>query len=343
MQIIRKSFEILYNRLKPVIFTATKKDPEKAHQLFVTFCQTLYKTKTDKLFFDYPKNSESKFEISNAAGFNKNAEIPPSVLYYLGFNRAVIGTVTAEPNAGNPRPRCQRYPESRSLINKMGLPSQGAKIVAQRLLKYKTSPIPLTINFAATPAKTGSQIIEDLLKTVRIMKNIKKADRFELNISCPNISSAGIYQIETLDKILKSVSAQTQDKEIFLKISPDIDKEYANRLFNIASQHKITGFVIANTTKKYLKKYIPQSPGEGGASGKAVYKHSLQVQRIFEDIIKKNGASQKIIACGGIDTVKKAQERLNPITTGIQIYTPFIYEGPKLIRTIKTETKYKTS
>ncbi|MBW1650221.1 MAG: hypothetical protein JRJ44_06015 [Deltaproteobacteria bacterium] len=338
MYIIRKSFELLYDYLKSVIFAVTKNDPEKAHEVFVMFCRALYKAKLDKAFFDYPKNTEFKrFEFSNAAGFNKNAEIPPYVLYYLGFNRAVIGSVTGEPYGGNSRPRCQRYEATQSIVNRLGLPSEGAQKVAQRLLRYEASPIPLTINFAATPTKKWDQITEDLLSTIQIMKNVKKVDRFELNISCPNVSSSAEYEIEALDEILSSVCDKLEDKKFFLKISPDVDKEYANRIVLSAQKYKIAGFVIANTTKRYVKKYIPQSLWAGGASGKAVYQYSTDTQRLFENIIEKNNFPQKIIACGGIDSVKKVKERLSSVALGIQIYTPFVFYGPKIIRSIKTE------
>jgi dihydroorotate dehydrogenase len=169
------------------------------------------------------------------------------------------------------------------------------------------------------------------------MKNIKKVDRFELNISCPNVSSAAEYEIEALDEILNSICDKLKDKKLFLKISPDTDKEYASGLVSIAYKYKIAGFVIANTTKRYIKKYISRFPSAGGASGRAVYRYSIDTQRLFEKIIEENNFPQKIIACGGIDSVKKAKERLSPKTLGIQIYTPFIFGGPKLIRSIKTE------
>jgi dihydroorotate dehydrogenase len=216
----------------------------------------------------------------------------------------------------------------------MGLPSEGALNIAEHISKYEPSPIPLTINFAATPTKKEGQAIEDLLFTIRIMKNIKEVDRFELNISCPNISAAK-YEIKALDAILNSICNKLKDKQLFLKISPDMDKEYASKLISIGCKYKIAGFVIANTTKRYIKKYIPKFPSSGGASGGAVYRHSTETQRLFENIIEENNLPQKIIACGGIDSVKKAKERLTPKTSGIQIYTPFIFYGPKLIRLIK--------
>ena len=85
-------------------------------------------------------------KISNAAGFNKNADIAPSVLEALGFNRVVIGTVTHDKWKGNPRPRMKRFPKTNSLVNWMGLPGHGSKRVAERLYDYDNQSVPLTIN-----------------------------------------------------------------------------------------------------------------------------------------------------------------------------------------------------
>jgi len=286
MYIIRKSFELIYDMVKPIIFAATKNDPEKAHEIFIFFCETLYKARLDKAFFDYPLNTEfKKFEFSNAAGFNKNAEIPPSILHYLGFNRAVIGTVIYEPYAGNPRPRCRRYAYSKSIVNQMGLPSEGAQRIAERIAEYKISPIPLSINIAATPKKKGDEMIDDLLSTIKIMNKIKKVDRFELNISCPNISDSLEYEISTIDEVLNAIYSYTENKELFLKISPDVTVKYAKEIILTALKYRITGFIISNTTKKHIKKYIYESLSTGGASGHAVYNYSNNTQKLFEKII----------------------------------------------------------
>ena len=68
------------------------------------------------------------------AGLNKNAEIPPSTMKYLGFDRVVIGTVTNDKWKGNPKPRIARYPSTESLVNWMGLPGEGAEKIVERLL-----------------------------------------------------------------------------------------------------------------------------------------------------------------------------------------------------------------
>ena len=148
MNLVRQSFDEFYDLIKPAVFRLTAKDPEVAHEIFIRFCQSIYKVGIERFVLDNPCNKLSPgFEISNAAGFNKNGEIAPSVLKYFGFDRCVVGTVTGEKWDGNPRPRCVRYPKTESLVNWMGLPGIGAEQVAENLNDYRSSGVPLTINF----------------------------------------------------------------------------------------------------------------------------------------------------------------------------------------------------
>ena len=55
------------------------------------------------------------------------------MLAALGFGFIEVGTVTLQPQPGNPRPRLFRYPNERALINRMGFNNDGADAVAERL------------------------------------------------------------------------------------------------------------------------------------------------------------------------------------------------------------------
>ncbi|MCA9526694.1 MAG: dihydroorotate dehydrogenase (quinone), partial [Myxococcales bacterium] len=67
--------------------------------------------------------------VGLAAGFDKNARHLPG-LAGLGFGFLEVGSVTARPWAGNPRPRLFRLPADGALINRMGLNNDGAEAVA---------------------------------------------------------------------------------------------------------------------------------------------------------------------------------------------------------------------
>ena len=113
MDFIRRGFDKLYDAIKPAVFDRTQKDHKKAHELFVSACKSMRALRLEKLILNNRSNNlDPGFELSNAAGLNKNGNIPPTVLQYMGFDRVVVGTVTYDQWDGNPRPTVRRYPES---------------------------------------------------------------------------------------------------------------------------------------------------------------------------------------------------------------------------------------
>ncbi len=202
MNLVRRAVEIGYELFKPALFHATRRDPQVAHELFVTAAQQLHAVGLERLVLDNPTNDPRlMFELSNAAGFNKNGEIPPTVLHYLGFDRVVVGTVTADPWPGNPRPTITRYPATHSMINWMGLPGDGAEEIAARLDSYEKHGVPLTINLMPTPQKSGDEALHDLARTINMTKLVHLVDRYELNVSCPNTHTPDIQRTKTIERI----------------------------------------------------------------------------------------------------------------------------------------------
>jgi len=270
-------------------------DPETSHRLFIGFMRFLHLSKLENLF-DYEHNG---IEVSNAAGLDKNGEIPES-LVRLGFDRAVVGTITNQPYSGNPRPRI--YRTKNSLINSMRFPNDGSRRVAKRL---RNVTIPVTANIMSTP---GVYAIQDISKTLSDL-DLDCIDRYEVNISCPSVECD--YD---LDRILELTDKT--DRGIYIKVSPDI--ENVTETITIAKRHRVRGFTVSNSSKILV----------GGLSGAPIYDLSFEAQKRYVD------SGLDIIACGGIDSGKKARERLAYGASGIQIYTPLIYRGPGLIKEI---------
>jgi dihydroorotate dehydrogenase len=346
MDTLRKIIDGSYDYVKSSVYHLTSKDPEIAHEGFVVASQIMHALRLENIIFDCSENKmHPLFEISNAAGFDKNGNIPPTFMRYLGFDRVVVGTVTYEPWTGNPRPRIKRYPQTESIVNWQGLPGIGAERVAHNLLGYGNHEIPLTINLMATP-RPGVNAVEDVLNTIRLTRDIPYVDRYELNISCPNThsSSGGIdARTEYLSKLEILIDAMTthiyQNQSLYIKVSPDLGIESIKRIVRIVAAHKVDGIVTANTTTNHDPMYITTKPnlqGRGGASGKAVYSASTSVQEAFMDERYQAGANFNIIACGGIDSQERAKERTKEkYVYGIQIYTPLIFKGPRLLRELR--------
>lgn len=322
MDTLRKAFDAFYDLTKPIIFHITKNDPEIAHNLFINSCKFLHKTKLEKIILNNKSNRNNpSFTISTAAGFNKNAEIPPQTLEYLGFNRIVIGTITYQPWKGNQKPRTKRIVSSESLINWIGLSNEGAIKIAERLSKYPNSKIPITSSIAPTPNKKEN--LNDLEKTIILLRDNPNIDRFELNISCPSIKKRYNEEIREISMMVKDISSQ----DLYLKISPDLtEKEIDNILIN--TENYVKGFVTTNSSTDST--LFPSEYIKGGISGNALYDKSLHMQKLFYKKIKDTNL--KLIACGGINSTNKIKERLSFGAKEIQIYTPIIFSGTKLLR-----------
>lgn len=343
MDLVRKLFDQGFDLAKPLVFHATKRDPEHAHTLFVRMAQVLQESGTARFVLDNHANHIAlPVELSNAAGFNKNGDIPPQVLKYMGFDRVVVGTVTKDVWQGNSRPRCVRYTRTESLVNWMGLPGIGASAVAKQLHSYGLHRVPLTINLMSTPGKQGDHLLEDLQATVVALRDVPYVDRFELNISCPNTHGSGgnmdarrEYQ-SNLDAMLKTVSDNLLFRHhLWLKVSPDLDEHGVKEIVDVAQGYKVIGYTTTNTTTKHDPEYISPSPGKGGGSGNAVYADSFRVQQLFQ-----NHSNASYIACGGINSIERVHERTrDPATIGIQMYTPVIFGGPRFLRKLRQNAK----
>lgn len=345
MQFARNFIDKLYTEKRSLLFHKFK-DPEDAHHAFVKASQRIHKAGLENFLFDCPENRLNPgFEISNAAGFNKDASIPPTFLKALGFDRVVVGAVTADPWPGNPRPRIVRYPGTESMVN-WDLPGKGAKIVANNLDSFGNHGVPITINLMSTPDRTGDDLLDDLRETVMLTKYLHGVDRYELKIPCPNTHSASgnidarkEYQNQ-LARMLKIVmDTKREFQQVYLKVSPDLSKEDIKEIIDVAHQYQVAGFTTTNTTTYHDRNFITHKPneeGKGGASGNAVYDKSYLTQQLFREVINQRDYEFSLIACGGINSRNRVQLRtICEKVNGIQIFTPLIFKGPALLRELR--------
>lgn len=103
--------------------------------------------------------------IGLAAGFDRNGEAFRE-LSALGFGFVEIGTVTPQPQAGNPRPRIFRLPADRAIINRSGLNNKGLyKAIAQ--LRHRHDRLIIGGNIGKNTLTQPSQVAADYLKMFR--------------------------------------------------------------------------------------------------------------------------------------------------------------------------------
>ncbi|MFQ6116625.1 MAG: dihydroorotate dehydrogenase (quinone), partial [Candidatus Bipolaricaulia bacterium] len=184
-----------YKLLRPLLF---RLGPERAHSLVRASLEWLgeqpeLRDAIARIFsYEDPRLEREllglKFRnpVGLAAGFDKDARAIRG-LAALGFGFLEVGSVSARPSEGNPRPRIFRLEKDKAIINRMGIPSEGADRVAARLARLESHPLPLGINlnFTTGAALGREEIIQDYLYSFRRLYSY--ADYFAINLSCPNL------------------------------------------------------------------------------------------------------------------------------------------------------------
>jgi dihydroorotate dehydrogenase len=124
-------------------------------------------------------------------------------------------------------------------------------------------------------------------------------------------------------------------KPVLLKIAPDLTTDQLNDVVDIVEDTQIEGVVATNTTISreglLASKAEIEKIGAGGLSGKILFNHATEVLAHLHQ--KSNGAIP-LIGVGGIDTSEKASQKIKAGATLVQLYTGFIYKGPKLVKAI---------
>jgi dihydroorotate dehydrogenase len=272
-----------------------------------------------------------------AAGFDKNGD-GIDALAALGFAFVEVGTVTGEPQPGNPKPRLFRLPADRAVVNRMGFNNDGAEVVERRLAKRASGrhrPVILGVNIGKTkavPEDDDDAVVADYEKSARLLAPY--ADYLVVNVSSPNTPGLRDLQaVERLRPLLIAVRRQADAVKgarvpLLVKIAPDLSDDDVLGVADLAIELRLEGIVATNTT--ISRDGLASTPaqvehaGAGGLSGAPLRCRALHVLRRLRDRV---GEEMVIIAVGGISTTEDARERLDAGATLLQAYTAFVYEG----------------
>jgi dihydroorotate dehydrogenase len=267
--------------------------------------------------------------VGLAAGFDKNGVALPA-WEALGFGFIEIGTVTAKPQPGNPKPRIFRYPAQQALINRLGFNNDGADAVARRLAALRHSGrwprVPVGINIGKSKVTEFEHAAEDYLYSFGKLREF--ADYIVLNVSSPNTPGLrDLQQEEALATLLVAISAANDTrKPILLKIAPDLTLDDLDRVIATCEQNAIAGIIATNTTLDHSA--IPPERNEtGGLSGAP-----LRVKSTAFIAAIQARTNLPIIGVGGISDAESAREKFDAGADLIQVYTGYVYRGPGLLR-----------
>jgi dihydroorotate dehydrogenase len=288
-----------------------------------------------------------------AAGFDKNA-VGIDALGALGFGFVEVGTVTAQPQPGNPRPRLFRLPEDHAIVNRMGFNNDGAEAVAQRLAKRarrldrldrrrrvnvssdeRTRRPVLGINIGRSkvvPEEDQAAVLADYATSARLLAPY--ADYLVVNVSSPN--TPGLRSLQAVDRLgplldeVRRVADEAALRPIPLcvKIAPDLADEDVVAVAELARDRGLEGLIATNTTIARDGLRTPadevEALGSGGLSGPVLRKRSMEVLRL----LRAQDARIAIVSVGGLSSAEDALARLRAGATLVQAYTGFVYGGP---------------
>jgi len=323
----------LYDASKPILFSLPAETAHRAvHRLLRTVQRTplrrglaaRYTVDDDRLATEV-LGQHVPNPVGVAAGFDKNAHLPPA-LRALGFGFVEVGGVTARPQVGNPRPRLFRLREDEGLVNRMGLNNNGAAAVGDRLATLDVD-VPVGVNIAKSEHVSREHAPADYCETY---EQVTGADFFVVNVSCPN--SQGFAELQNreamADIFAELVGAGASP--LLVKLSPDLPEPAVADALELVAEFDLDGVVATNTsTDRPDSLRSHNSDEQGGLSGKPIADRATEMVRFVAERV-----DVPVVGVGGVATAEDAYEKIRAGASVVQLYTALVYEGPSVARDI---------
>jgi dihydroorotate dehydrogenase len=328
----------MYSLLRPILFQFA---PETAHRLTLDGLNTAYFLGLSGLIAKRPTGNPRTVmgltfpnPVGLAAGLDKNGDCING-LAALGFGFIEIGTVTPQPQPGNPQPRLFRLPQAQAIINRMGFNNDGVDKLVENVQRANYLGI-LGINIGKNAATPIENAADDYLICLR--KVYTHASYVTVNISSPNTKNLRQLQDEdALNNLLAQLKTEQHKLAdlhgkyvpIALKIAPDMEGEQIAQIARLLMQHRIDGVIATNTTlsREGVEK-LEHGTETGGLSGAPVREKSTAVIRTLHQHLQ---GALPIIGVGGILSGADAVEKINAGAALVQLYSGLIYRGAALI------------
>ena len=336
----------MYRKLiKPILFAM---NIERAHSTVLFLLRMIGKIPGGRVLLramyrtEHPSLEREVFglrfpnPIGLAAGFDRNGEAFRE-LSALGFGFVEIGTVTPQPQAGNPRPRIFRLPADRAIINRSGLNNKGLyKAIAQ--LRHRHDRLIIGGNIGKNTLTQPSQVAADYLKMFRNL--YQYVDYFSINVCCDNCADGSVshnkaHLMNILQPLFDFSRGQNQYRPILLKISPDLPDPLIDEVTDLMLSTPLDGIVAVNGTfsRKGLEtdEETLDEIGSGRLSGAPLTQRAIEVVR---RIHRRSHGAYPIIGVGGLMNARDVKAMLAAGASLVQLYTGYIYEGPSLVKEI---------
>ena len=312
--------------------------PEIAHGIALNSLKLLYRLRLIDCFFKfnfsnapfYFKGLEFKNKLGIAAGLDKNGDFIDS-LGSLGFGFIEVGTITPRAQLGNSKPRVFRFKDQGAIVNRLGFNNKGVDYLVERVKTRKYNGV-LGINIGANKSSGGQKRIDDYIECFEKVSPF--ADYITVNISSPNTPNLrSFHSKENFLPLFKAIKKTRESmkflKPIFIKLSPDEEPDTIFEITEAIKEFNFDGVIASNTTveKSNLRTYSTADLS-GGLSGKPLFEKSNNLLRLVHS---KEPELLKI-GVGGVHDKASFKTKLENGASLVQIYTSFIFDGPKIIK-----------
>jgi dihydroorotate dehydrogenase len=271
--------------------------------------------------------------VGLAAGWDKDA-VALRGWAALGLGFAEVGTVTPEPQPGNPRPRLFRLADDRALINRMGFNNAGAVSLARRVMlarRHLPAGFVVGVNIGRGRDTPPERAVDDYVAAARVVAPV--ADYLVVNVSSPN--TPGLRDLQRPDALRELVAAVDgmagqagRRPPLLVKLSPDLETDEMDALVPPLLGAGAAGLVIANTTTRRPGLRSAAATEEGGLSGAPLLAGMLDQVRRARELA---GPGAAIVASGGIGSGADVAAAYEAGADLVQLWTGLVYEGPGLI------------
>lgn len=323
-------------------------DPELAHDLGIAMLELglgpRQRTRDSESLTVRAFGTTFANPIGLAAGFDKDARAFEALMK-MGFGFVEIGSVTPQPQPGNPKPRAFRLIEHGAVINRYGFNSKGHESAKGRLAAYRArEDVPagvLGVNLGKNKTTPEANAANDYVLGV---DNIGEyGDYIVVNVSSPN--TPGLRNLQGrkhLSGLLRKVlsardrNPATAKKPVLVKIAPDLTDAEIKDVASVVKSEKVDGVIVSNTTVARPEEIKAHKHGDeaGGLSGKPLMESST---RVLHELYRLTGGKIPLVGCGGVASGEDAYAKIRAGATLVQLYTAFAFGGPPLILKIKRE------
>ena len=268
--------------------------------------------------------------VGLAAGFDRSADAYRE-LSALGFGFVEVGTVTPQPESGNPRPRLFRLPDDQAFIHRIGRVNKGLE---QTIINLRRDHEGLVVgcNIGRNIATPPARAVNDCLKCFRNL--YQYVDYFTVNVNYNSTWTEFAPKsreevLELLNPLFEFRRGQNQYRPILMKISPDLDDEEVDLLTDIMIDTPLDGIVATNASATRQNMVSPRDAitacGMGAVSGRPLTQRSIEIVR---RIVERSKGTYPIIGSGGMMTPQDVRDMLAAGASLVQVYSGFIYGGP---------------